>query len=259
MSTHSTDRLKTNYDLLESQQQAFSKGGVVLKNIYSISAKHPILSLTFLLLFGLLINTLFKLIALFVARPGVQSDFTLSTLLIWIAILLLGMYGIYLRIRGLHKDLLVDTPVNQKKVLVTLVSPRTDYKQTPSYAVYESILYSHDKYAAVNSLQEVVLITTENSETTATANNLKKHIEKSPRNAQIISISLKDQTLLDIQKQMELVINKLLRSFHPHEIVVDYTGGTKDMSIALLKASEGELILPIYLNDATNTNHSKYN
>lgn len=254
MSNNNSNRLKTNYDLLEEQQQAFSRGGQLLRNIFSISIKHPYLSLIFVLSFGVLTNALFELIALLTAK----SDFSLTKLLIIIGNLIIIQILVYLRIKWLHRDLFVAISVDQKKVLVTLVSPRTNFKETPSYAIYEAILYNMGGHANVNSLQNVVLVTSESSEAQNAANHFKTHIEASGREAAIKGIAINNRSLLEIQKQIELIFVELKKGYKPHEIVADYTGGTKDMSIGLLKTSEKELILPVYLNDAITTNHSKY-
>jgi hypothetical protein len=254
MSNNNSNRLKTSYDLLEEQQQAFSNGGELLRNIFSISIKHPFLSLIFVLSFGVLTNALFEFVALLTAK----SDFNLTGLLIVIGGLILIQLLVYLRIKWLHRDLFVPITVDQKKVLVTLVSPRTNFKETPSYAIYEAILYNAGGHANVNSLQKVVLVTSESLEAQNAASHLKTHIEASGREAVIKGIAINNRSLLEIQKQIDLIFVELKNSYKPHEIVADYTGGTKDMSIGLLKTSEKELILPVYLNDATNINHSKY-
>lgn len=251
----SNNRIKTNYDLLEEQQKNFTNGGELLRNILSISLRHPFLSLIFVLCFGILTNALFELCAVLVG----QSSFAITPLAMVIVALIVIQAAIFFVIKWMHRDLFVATPINQKKVLITLVSPRKNFQKTPSYEVYEAMLYNTSGHAAINSLEKVILITSESQNVKDTATALKGHIEASGREVLIKSISINDRSLTDIQKQVELILSGVERDHKPHEIVSDYTGANKDMTIALLKASEKALILPVYLNDAVGTNHSRYN
>jgi hypothetical protein len=104
----------------------------------------------------------------------------------------------------------------------------------------------------------VVLLTSETSELSSATSAFKTHIEASGRKAETYSIIINNRSLIDIQKQIEQLFIKLRASYQPHEIVADYTGGTKEMSIALLRVSEEELVVPIYLNEATTGNYSLF-
>ena len=253
-------RFKINQDLLKRQQREFTKGGVVLRNVFSISTRHPWLSLIFVLAFGLLTNALFELVSYATTTTENFDGRILLVLALWVAVFTLLPCLVYLRIRALHKDLLVDTPLSQKKLLVSLVSKgRSDFKETPTYNTYEALLYNTNGHATANALEKVVLVVSESPETLTAANGLKAHIEAGGRTAEIYGITIENKSLLEIQAQVETLFSKFTPTYAPHEIVADYTGGTKDMSIALLKVSEKELVLPIYLNDATAGNHSKYN
>lgn len=253
------NKLKINQDLLKAQQREFTNGGVMLRNIFSISARHPALSLVFLLSFGLLTNALFELATYATTTQDINNR-VLIMLVLFVILFAIIPCWIYARIRSLHKDLFVDTPISQKRVLITIVSKgRSDYKDTPAYHTYESLLYGANGHAAPNALEKAMLIVSESPETLATANGFKSYIEAGGRTTEIYRITIDNKTLLEIQTQIESLLSKIKLDYAPHEIVADYTGGTKDMSIALLRASEKELILPIYLNDATTGNHSRYN
>jgi hypothetical protein len=256
---NNVNKFKVNLDLMQAQSRDFTRGGVLLKNIYGISAKHPALSVIFILSFGLLISSMYDLVTYVtvdVADFGVQA-FILHVLLVLLFTLIAAWTIV--RLRALHKDLFVDTPLAQKKVLFTLASSRqTDFKATPSYNTYESLLYNVGQ-AAPNALERVVLIASEAPESQTTAATLKAYIESSGRQAEVFGISIADKSLMEIQSQIATLFKRIEGSYAPHEIIADYTGGTKDMSIALLKESEKELVVPIYLNDATLTNHSRHN
>jgi hypothetical protein len=249
---------KTNHDLLEAQQQEFAKGGVLLRNIFSISVSHPLLSLSFVLSFGLMTSALYDLITSLTvdADPNIKN---LIERLSLTAIFALILCWIYIRVKLMHKDLFTATPLSHKKVLVTLVSKgRTDFKDLTAYNVYESLLYTPKGYSAQNAIEEVVLLTSETSELSTATLSFKTHIEESGRKAETYSVNINNRSLLDIQKQIEQLFIKLGLSYKLHEIVADYTGGTKEMSIALLRICEDNLIVPIYLNEATSGNYTRF-
>ena len=247
---------KTNHDLMVQQQQEFTKGGVILRNIFGISTSHPGLSVIFALSFGVVINALYDLIA----YPFVGEDVSWLGTLVQIGLLLAPAITCWLsveRLKYLHRDLFKDTPLSQKKVLVTLVSKgRGDFRDTPSYNTFQSLLYSPGGQATANALEKVILVAT--PEVVATANDIKSFAEGGNRQADVYGISIDNKSILDIQAQMEHMLTGLAGSYAPHEIIVDYTGGTKDMSVGLLRASEKMLITPIYLNSATSGQYSRY-
>jgi hypothetical protein len=249
---------KTNHDLLEAQQEEFAKGGTLVRNIFSISAKHPLFSLSFVLSFGLLTSALYDL----VSSLAVEADTDVRKLIQRLALTTLFVLipcWIYIRVKSMHKDLFVPTPLNQKKVLVTLLSKgRTNFKELPSYNVYESLLYTPNGSAAVNSIHKVIFVTTETAELSEATLAFKSYIEASGREVETYSIVINDKSLLDIQRQIEQLFIKLKGNYKPHEIIADYTGGNKDMSIALLRVSEKEVVVPIYLNEATTGNYSQF-
>jgi hypothetical protein len=249
-----SNKLKTNYDLLEEQKKDFSNNGELLRNIFGLSVKHPFLSLIFVLSFGVLTNALFELFSIL----AYQSQYNLAALGSIISVLVIIQIIIFFTIKQLHSDLFVPIPINQKKVLITLMSPRSNFKETPSYGVYETLLYNPAGYAAINSLQKVIIITSESQESKNAADGLKTHIESSNRETIIKGIYINNRSLTDIQKQIELIFSELKKDHKPYEMIADYTGANKDMSIALLKVSEKELVLPVYFKDATFSNHSKY-
>ena len=255
---NSMNKFKTNHDLLRLQQQDLIKGGAVLKSIFSVSAKHPLLSLLFVLFFGILTNALFELIHYIVTAPELDTDtIKLSTLLVVLFAALLTW--IFVRIRAMHPYVFKPTPLDQKRVLLTIMSKsRSDFKQTPAYNTYESLIYSPGGQSAPNALQKVILITSELPEVRTAALALKAHIETSGREAELFGITADGKSLLELQKQIEVLFVRLEGNYEPHEIIADYTGGTKEMSIALLKVSEKDMIDPIYLNEATAGNHSVY-
>lgn len=252
------DKFKTNLDLMQAQSREFTRSGMLLRNVYSISSKHPLLSLVFVLSFGILVNALYDVTTyVTMDSTNIESHELLLHVLIVFLFALLPTWALA-RLHALHKNFFQDIPLTQKKVLLTLVSKdRSDFKDTPSYNTYEALLYNAG-HAAPNALQEIILITSEAPEVQATATSLKTYIEASGRVARICGIAINGKSLLEIQAQIATTIKSLKGSYAPHEILADYTGGTKDMSIALLKESEKELILPIYLKDATTSNHSKY-
>lgn len=250
-------KFKENLDLIEKQQQEFTNRGVLLRNIFSISANHPWLSLLFILSLGLLTNALSDL-ANYVATSTLLETRVLTQLILLVLLFSGIPLWVYVRVRALHKDLFIPTPLNQKKVLVTIVSDgRTDFKKIPAYIGYGSLINSDTGHSAVNSLEKIVLIVTESPQVKQMAKAFKTEIEKSGRSVEVFSITINDKSILDIKRQLEGLFTKLLVSYKPYEIISDYTGGTKDISIALLKVSEDEIITPIYLKSAATNNHSR--
>lgn len=253
----SKDKFKHNLDLLQSEADNFAKNGSLIKKLFSISADHPVLSVMFAVSFGILVNALYDL----VAYPLLDENPTLSgtgihcllpilfTLVCWLLVL---------RLRSLNPSLFVETPLNNKKLLVTLVSKgKEDYKDTPAYITYHSLLYSDKGHANINSLEKVVLVVTELPEVLDTAKKLKKHIEASGRTVAIFTISIDDRSLMEIQDQFRLLFKKYKAEYATNDTVADYTGGTKDMSVALLRESEKSLVTPIYLKSATYGEYSR--
>lgn len=253
-----SSKFKINHDLLTAQQKEFTKGGALLRSVFSISARHPYLSIIFAIVFGVGVNAAYDA----VSYPFVDDNFKRSVMRVYVGVVVACAVictGVILWLRKLHKDRFVDVPLDQKKLLVTLVSKgRADFKDTPSYNTFKSLIYGDTGQAARNALEKVVLVVTELPEVVDTGTELKSFIENGNREAELYGITINNKSLREIQKQMELMLTKIGNDYPAHEVIVDYTGGTKDMSIALLRASEKALILPVYLNDATNGQHSKY-
>jgi len=251
------ERFKHNRDLLESQQRDFTKGGVLLRNIFSISAKHPIISILFALSFGTLVNAIYDLIS----YPLINDQASLNGILargVLILLFVLVCILSVMRLKSLHANMFVYEPLNQKKILITLVSKgKHDFKDTASYTTYESLLYTPNGQAGVNNLQKVILITTELAEVASSANQLKSHIENSGREVEVYSIAINDRSVLEIQDQFKLLFEKIEGVYPAHDVIADYTGGTKDMSVALLRESEKRLITPVYLKAATDGDYGK--
>lgn len=245
------DKFKHNRDLLETQQRDFAKNGSLLKKLFSVSVEHPALSVIFALSFGALVNALYD----FMSYPLVGDQVSLQSVLVRGCLtLLFGLmcWWMVVRLKALNPSMFVDTPLSEKKLLVTLVSKgKRNYKDAPAYVTYESLLYTDSGHAGINSLEKVILVTTELPEVTAAANQLKKHIEQSGRQAEIYSISIYDRSLIEIQDQFKLLFNKYEAEYPAYAFIADYTGGTKDMSVALLRESERRLITPVYLKTAT--------
>lgn len=257
MTTSTTEKFKHNRDLLESQQRDFTKGGVLLKNLFSISVKHPVVSILFALSFGALVNAIYDIFS----YPLVDEQISLDGILVrggLVALFTMVCILLVLRLRSLHANMFVYEPLSQKKVLITLVSKgKHDFKDTASYATYEALLYTPNGQAGVNNLEKVILVTTELGEVTTSANQLKAHIEASGRNVEVYSIAINDRSLLEIQDQFKLLFEKVEGTHPAHNVIADYTGGTKDMSVALLKESEKRLITPVYLKAATDGDYGR--
>lgn len=249
------DKLKLSYDILDTQRREYTRNGVLLRNIFSISAKHPAASTIFVVAFGVLTNALFELATLFLARSD-YSLLRLSLLITGLVVLLAAIYG---WIRWKHPDRFADLPLYQRKVLVTLVSPREDhdYKDIPSHAVINAMLYGKKGQAAPNALEKVVLVSSESADSKATTQALKKHLEDGGRTVEVYGISIEGKTITEIQRQLAVLLSSLFEDYKAADIVADYTGGNKEMSVALLKASEKELVLPIYLNEAKKPKRKK--
>lgn len=248
------NKLKADYTDLQSQQNEFTNRGLLLKNLLGVSIKHPFLSLAFIVVLGVLTNTLFELVGYFVSK----SDYSLSVLVLLTLVYVMVLVWILVHIKGLHRDLFKPLPLKSKKVLVTLASQRTDIKDMPAYQVYEAMLYNEKGHANVNVLEKVVIVTSENAKVAAAAKKLRKHITESGREAEVFNISIGGKSLASIESQMVPLFEKQLVGYKNYEIAADYTGGTKDMSAALLRLCDKELVLPLYLQSASDTNHSRY-
>lgn len=251
------EKFKRNHDLLQSQQGDFAKNGALLKKLFSVSVEHPALSIIFTLSFGALVNALYDL----ASYPFVSDQLSREGILVRVGLTIffsLVCSWSVVRLKAMNPSLFEDTPLSDKKLLVTLVSKgKCDYKDAPAYVTYESLIYTDSGHAGINSLQKVVLITTEHPEVIAAANQLKSHIEASGRQAELYSVTIDERSLMEIQDQFKLLFKRYGVEYSPREIIADYTGGTKDMSVALLRESEKRLITPVYLKAATDGEYGK--
>ena len=247
-------KLRLETELLLSKQQAeFTNNGLLLKNLLGISASHPWLSLIFVLSFTLFTNFFARIIvALLVATNNNYSIASMTGLAI---VCFLIMAAIILYLRTQHRDLFQQVSLEQKKVLVTLVSHRSkdDKTEIPAAKVIDTFMAD----SLHNLLEKVVLVRTE-SATTARAS---KHLKRQFGNNENLSldthiIDIEHQSIPLLQKQLEELIIGLLTDWKPYEIIADYTGGTKAMSIALFRACERHLVLPVYLKEASSHKYS---
>lgn len=241
---------KLDQDLLEQQYHEFTKGGRLLRTIFSISSRHPLASAIFILGFGLFTSGLYQFLEYWYVEPHPKSA-QLQHLGILCLVFVIVMAGIYVYIRLLHRDILGKQTLKEKKVLVSLMSDaRSDFKTTPAYAVYEALLYNPSGHAQINLLEKVIVVVSESPKCILMGEKFCKYIEDSGRRAEMFRITIEEKSIVSIQTQLKDLFTNVLTTFKPSEVVSDYTGGTKDMSIALLKTSESELILALYLASA---------
>lgn len=253
----SNEKFKRNRDLLEVQQREFARNGSLLKKLFSVSVEHPTLSIIFALSFGALVNALYDL-ALYLSTNDQLSQEGALTRCGLILLFSLVCWWMIVRLKSLNPSMFTDTPLTEKKLLITIVSKgKHNYKDAPAFVTYESLLHTDDGYANINSLEKVVLVVTELPEVVETAQKLKKHIEASGRSVDIFTISINDRSLLEIQEQFRLLFKKYKADYSTNNAVSDYTGGTKDMSVALLRESEKFMVTPVYLKSATDGEYGK--
>jgi hypothetical protein len=215
------EKFKHNHDLLEAQQRDFAKNGSLLKKLFSVSVEHPVLSVIFALSFGALVNALYDL----ASYPLTNDQASQEGVLVRGGLVLLFSlvcWWMVVRLKALNPSVFVDTHLSEKTLLVTLVSKgKRNYKDAPAYVTYESLLYTDGGQA------------------------------------EIYSISINDRSLMEVQDQFKLLFKKYEAEYPAHEMVADYTGGTKDMSVALLRESEKHLITPVYLKAAADGEYGK--
>jgi hypothetical protein len=249
----SMNLLRRNQQLLQMQQVKRVRSGRLLQNIFSISSRYPFLSLMFVVSFGVFTNAAFETISYFWA----QSSYTLLRLVTVDAVLIALMIGAFLKIWWRHRDFVKSVPLTQKKVLITLASDREDFKESPSYGVYKALTYQSRSVSSM--LEEVVIVATEETSSQKMAVDLAKYIETDGRKATVENISIATNDVQGIKQQMANILNDYLsNNYKSYEVVADYTGGTKMMSVALYDVSEQKLVAQIYFTQAMTVNHSKY-
>lgn len=238
---------RQNQEKLQLQQQQQANGGLLLKNIFGIYASHPWLSILFVIVFAIFTNSLFEVMSSIFG----ESSFPFFTLVILTLIQLLLLILIFLIIWRLHYGSIKPRPIHEKRILVTLVSSNKDkIEDTTSYAVLDAVLYNASGVANRNLLEEVVLVATEDQTSQALAKELCSYIEAGEKKATIKTISVNERYPADIKKQLQLVINEIMQQYNAGDILTDYTGGTKNMSIALHSLSLDNFISTVYLYDA---------
>lgn len=238
---------KRNQERLQMQQLEQAHGGDVLKNIFSISSRHPLLSLLFVIVFALFTNSLYELLnSLFATSPYQPQTLYWQT-----GILFALLVVIFVTVLLLHRGSVRPSAITRKKLLVTLASAhKQDIMDLASYGVYEALLYSPRGHSLQNSLEEVIIIATEDNTTQKIAKKFVKYVEKSGRLASVKTVSVNDRTPKDIKRQLALVLSEASKPYTTADIVCDYTGGTKNLSIALYQLAAERFISQVYFTDA---------
>lgn len=238
---------KRNQERLQMQQLEQAHGGDVLKNIFSISSRHPLLSSFFVIVFALFTSSLYELLNSFFATSSYQPE-----ALYWqTGVLFSLLVVIFMAVLLLHRGGIRPSEITRKKLLITIASAhKHDITELASYGVYEALLYTPKGHPAQNSLEEVIVIATEDVSTQKIAKKFVEYIEKSGRLASVKTVSVNDRTPKDIKKQLGLILSKVTKSYRAADVVCDYTGGTKNLSIALYTLAADRFISQVYFTDA---------
>lgn len=238
---------RRNLERLQMQQLEQAHGGDVLKNIFGISSRHPILSLLFVVVFALITSSLYEMLNSFFAESSYQQP-----ILYWqTGILFFSLFFIFGIVWLLHRGSISPKPITQKKLLVTIASAyKHDVAELASYGVYEALLYNPKGHSLQNSLEEVIIIATEDTSTQKIAKDFTHYVEKSERKASVKTVSVNDRTPKDIKKQLGLILSDAMKSYGAADIVCDYTGGTKNLSIALYELANDKFISQVYFTEA---------
>ena len=209
---------RQNQEKLQYQQLEQSNGGVLLKNIFGIYATHPWLSLLFVIFFALFTNSLFEVLnSLF----G-EASFPLLTIAIITAILTALLLFIFFIVRSLHYGSIKPKDIIEKKLLITLVSAhKSDFKESPSYEVYDALVYTGSRQPRQNLLNEIILIATEDDSTQKTATELSEYIETSGRTASIRTVSVVEKYPEDIKKQLAIILKEAMATYNANDIICD--------------------------------------
>jgi len=238
---------RRNQEKLQLQQQKQANGGVLLKNIFGIYASHPWLSILFVILFALFTSSLFEVISSFMT----ESSFERGMIIGLAVILLLLLVLVFLVVWRLHYGAITPKAIVEKKVLVTLVSAfKTDMTDTTAYQVLDAVLYGSSRQAQRNLLEEVVFIATEDASSQAIAEKLVKYVEEGKRIGTISTVAVNDKYPDEIKAQMSLTFSSVVRKYGAGSVLADYTGGTKNMSIALHSLAQDNFVTSVYLYNA---------
>ena len=235
---------RQNQEKLQYQQLEQSNGGVLLKNIFSIYAAHPWLSLLFVIFFALFTSSLFEVINCLFGK----SSFSLPIIASITGLLVILLVSIFSIVWRLHYGSVKPKDITQKRVLITLVSAhKDDFKDSPSREVFDAIVYTNSRQPRQNLLDEVILIATEDASTQKTANELIEYIESFSRSASLKTVSVNDKYPDDIKKQLAVILKDVMLTHNANDIICDYTGGTKNMSIALYSLARQNFVTAVYL------------
>jgi hypothetical protein len=246
---------KRNQEKLQLQQLEQANGGVLLKNIFGIYASHPWLSILFVIVFGLFTSSLYEIITSYFA----ESSYDRATICIIALVLAAILIVIFILVWVLHSGSVKQKDIVQKKVLITLASAyKKDIKETPSFGVLNALLYNSGGHSKQNQLQEVIIVCTEEKSTQEVAEKLADYVETLERKAKVMTVSVDDRYPKDIENQLSLILAEVMKDYSANDIVCDYTGGTKNMSVALYTLSRSKYISAVYLYDAM-TDRSKQN
>lgn len=245
---------RRNQEKLQLQQQKQANGGVLLKNIFGIYASHPWLSVIFVILFALFTSALFEVMSSYFA----ESSFERGTIIGLGVIILLLLVLVFLVVWRLHYGAITPKTIAEKRVLVTLVSAfKDDVADTTSYQVLDAVLYSNSRQAQRNLLEEVVFIATEDPSSQAMAEKLVKYVEEGKRTGTVSTVAVNDKYPDEIKAQMSLTFSSVLRNYGAGSILADYTGGTKNMSIALHSLAQDNFVTSVYLYSAMDNRSKK--
>lgn len=236
---------RENQQKLQFQQQGQINGGTVLKNIFGIYARHPMLSLFFVTAYALFTSALFELLYEDRSLPSYRRAVCIA---IFAFVTLLATYA---TVRMLQRRLVALKPIAEKKVLITLVSAdKRRIADTASYQVIDAMLYTNSKQARRNYLEEVIFITTEDISTQTIAEELVQYVKDGGREGTVYTIAVNEKYPDEIARQMSFIFSSVLNKYKTIDVVADYTGGTKNMSIALYSLAVESSINYVYLYPA---------
>lgn len=243
------EAIRTNRQFIEKQRRSFASGNT-LKDLLGISVQHPIISLIFILAFSILGNSIFALMQQLLPSNTVNIPdtayylyFVIGSLVLMIIIII----GFKIKSIFLYKNV----ELHQKKVLVVIASVSKDYTKTAAYNFISAMLYSKNNSAKRNMLEKIYILSSEEKTVQANAKKLKKYCSDQNREAEIFQIDIQgnDKNVESIQKQINITVKeKILSRYKSSEIIADFTGGTKEISVALYLCCLDNFILPAYLN-----------
>lgn len=250
------DLIKINWEFIDAQRKLFKSPGDLLQDLLNVSRLYPWQSLVFLLTFGILTNALFSMLTLFLpSGDGIRGDFAG---LILINLLLISLlFVIFFRIKKSRNSIYKRSPLQNRKALVTIASyDKRGYKQTAAHSFYKTMLYHEGKISKPNALEKVYIIASEDKVVKRVANDLAKEIREQKREAVVLPVRIGsfENNVENIKQQIcSHLEGRILKSYRPYEIVADYTGGTKELGIALYLACIQYFVLPAYLNVSKTT------